>query len=123
MGASAGDVLRIRRMVAEPTSAGGYTDAVLESTIERYPTADASGLFPGDEGWSDTYDLNAAASDVWSEKAAATVGAYDFSADGSTFSRSQHQAQAAKMARYYAARRSASTMQLVTETNVDGGET
>jgi hypothetical protein len=109
MAASAGDVTRLRRMVAEPTTTT-YSDSLLEDAIERYPVPDAAGLFPEHDDWTATYDLHAAASEVWSEKAAALAGNFDFTADGATFRREQVHANALKQARYHAARRAWGTV-------------
>ncbi len=62
------DVASLRRMVAEPGTAT-YTDAILRDIIARYPFQDATGRGPVDTGWIPRYDLNAAAADVWDEKA------------------------------------------------------
>lgn len=110
-------------MVAEPTTTNGYTDTVLSETIERYPVADSAGEFPTNENgnansqWTPTYDLNSAAAEVWMEKAAALAAAYDFSADGGSFSRSQMITQAQSMAAYYRARRAARSVRLTAELN------
>jgi hypothetical protein len=104
-------------MVAEPT-ATTYTDALLTTAIEKYPVMDERGQVPytwddsttpptqdENEDWAPTYDLNAAAADIWDEKAAGLAGKYDFSADGGTYHRSQAYEQAQKMARQYRSRR------------------
>jgi len=110
-------------MVAEPTTTNGYTDTVLSEAIERYPVADSAGELPTDENgnansqWTPTYDLNSAAAEVWMEKAAALASAYDFSADGGSFNRSQMITQAQSMAAYYRARRAARSVRLVAELN------
>ena len=49
-----------------------------------------------------TYDLNAAAADVWRHKAANVAKAYDFSTDNHRMNRSQLMAQFFQMADYYA---------------------
>lgn len=119
MTATAAMVTRLRRMVAEPGSDNGYSDLVLEEIIERYPTLDADGLSADDEDWAASYDLNAAASEVWGEKAAACAAAFDFNADGASFSRSQAYTQAMRMMRRYGARRAPGTVTLVRVTNDD----
>ena len=122
MAATAADRTRLRRMIAEATDAGGYTDAVLTDAIERYPLPDADGLWPDENDWVAVYDLNAAAAEVWGEKSAALAGSFDFAADGSSFSRSQAHSQAAKMARYYQARRGPTTLTLVSDVRVDADD-
>lgn len=115
MAASATQIARLRRMVNEPTDANGYTSAVLAEVIERYPLFDADGYEQGDDEWVATYDLNAAASEIWTEKSTLKVDNQDFSADGSSFKQSQQYEQAMKMARHYGARRSPSSIQLIVE--------
>ena len=118
MAATAAMVNRLRRMVAEPTSAI-YDDDDLAEVVERYPVLDSDGLSQDDDDWTPTYDLNAAAAEVWAEKAAGYVGEFDFSADGGQFARSQQYDQAVRMARQYAARRRPGTITLVRETTDD----
>ena len=114
----------LRRMVAEPTAAT-YSDAVLTAIIEKYPHLDEQGEDPftlssavppvhvANANWMPTYDLNAAAADVWQEKAAALAALYDFSADGGNYSRSQAYEMAMKQARYYRGRRTPTSMRLI----------
>lgn len=110
-------------MVAEPTTTNGYTDTVLSDAIERYPVVDAAGELPTDEtgtvnsAWTATYDLNSAAAEVWMEKAAALASAYDFTADGGSFNRSQMIKHAQSMAAYYRARRAARSVRLEADMN------
>ena len=118
MAASAAMITRLRRMVAEATEVT-YTDETLTEVIELYPTLDIDGLSLDDDDWTATYDLHAAASEVWTEKAAALTGSFDFNADGASFSRSQRYAQASKMARHYGARRTVGTITLVREWDDD----
>lgn len=125
MSATAEQVKRLRRMVAESTTTT-YTDADLRGYIERYPLVDGLGNEPTEpsetdpvtlvenDDWTATYDLNAAAADVWSEKAAALASEFDFQAGSQTFQRSQAHAQYMRQAGYYRARRSANTIRLQT---------
>lgn len=125
MAATAAELARLRRMVAEPGTTNGYTDSVLSDAITRYPVPDSAGVYPTDEDgvansdWVETYDLNAAAADVWTEKAASVAANYDFAADGGDFKRSQGAAQAMKMASYYRSRRFARGVLLKAEINSD----
>ena len=114
MAATAAMVSRLRRMVAESDS-NIYDHEELTEIIERYPVLDSEGLSNDDEDWMATYDLNAAAAEVWAEKAAALVGSFDFGADGATFTRSQQYDQAKRQARYYGARRQVGSIRLVSE--------
>lgn len=109
MAASIVEVVKLRRMVAESTS-DTYSDDDLEDIIETYPVLDSEGLDPDDDAWTATYDLNAAAAQIWEEKAAALIGLYDFNADGGSFNRSQMYEQAMKMARHYHSRKRVKTI-------------
>lgn len=122
MSATDAMVTRLRRMAAEATTET-YSDDDLKTIIERYPTLDERGEKPytydtstqpptqdANEDWIPTYDLHAAAAEVWGEKAAALAGDFDFSADGSKFERSQAYEQALKQARFYLARRKPGTI-------------
>jgi len=110
--ASVEDVARLRRMVAEPTEEN-YSDEDLATCIERYPLIDPSGYDPDEDDWTPTYDLCAAAAEVWEEKASAVAGAFDFQADGASYSRSQIVAQYQRQAARYRARRAPRTIRLV----------
>lgn len=124
MMATAAQIAELRRMCAE-IDAKTYLDADLAAYIERYPLTDARGqeAFTWDvstvppshidnTAWVPTYDLHAAAADVWNEKAAALAHLYDFSADGGSYTRSQGVAQAQAQARYHLARRNLNTIRL-----------
>jgi hypothetical protein len=103
-------------MVAEPTQTT-YSNDAIASYIETYPRLDEQGNEPYtltsdtpperevNTAWIPTYDLNAAAADIWEEKAAAWTDKYDFTADGGNYSRSQAYDMCMKQCRYYRARR------------------
>jgi hypothetical protein len=102
----AATILQVRRWTGEVANSS-YTDAELTVIIERYPTQDADGedqlLDEWDEGytvgsggtpvlnpdWTPTYDLHAAAADVWDEKAADAAKRFTFSADGASYNRNE----------------------------------
>lgn len=120
MALTAEQLLQLRRMVAEPLTTT-YTDLTLTSYVEKYPIADSYGYFPNDVidtlvtpnvNWTPTYDFNAAAADVWDEKAGALAAKYDFSVDGGNYSVSKAFEQAVSRAKYYRARRSPTTATL-----------
>lgn len=129
MTVNAAHIAEVRRMVAEPDGSGGYTDAVLATLIEKYGLVDKYGQsstylqMPGSAAtsavendnpmWIPTYDLNAAAAQIWEEKAAAVAADFDFDADGGDYKRSQKHYQFLAQARYYAARRSPQTITLL----------
>lgn len=108
------EIARIRRMVAESTTAT-YSDVLISAFVSAYPHMDEFGeTYLDDDGvinadWTPTYDLNAAAADIWQEKAAAISSKFDFSADGGNYSMSQQFEQYMKQARYYRSRRMPST--------------
>ena len=118
MTASADNIARLRRMVAEPATTI-YSDAALAAVIERYPVPDQNHRMPTSMvsdsayAWVPTYDLNAAAAEIWQEKAAALVGNTDFSADGGNYSDSQKVDQAERQVRFYLSRRNAHTIRLI----------
>ena len=122
MAATAAQIARLRRMVNEPTT-DTYTDDDLAGYIESYPRIDERGESPYtwdtstepptqdvNDSWIPTYDLNAAAADIWQEKAAVLAQDYDFNADGGQYSRSQAYEHAMRQVRYYRSRRSPLTI-------------
>lgn len=118
MSATAAEIARLRRMTAEPTT-DPYTDEILREIIERYPALDDDGYGPDDTEWTATYDLHAAAAEVWEEKAATLAGNYDFSADDASFHRSQAHTQYMLQASYHRSRRRANTITLQPEPRPD----
>lgn len=121
MAATAEQVIRLRRMVGE----GGettYQDDELKTFIEAYPLLDGLGREPYvesdddpavleiNEDWDPTYDLNAAAADIWAEKAAGLASEFDFSAGGQSFQRSQAYAMYMQQSRHYRSRRAMRTV-------------
>jgi len=111
--------------VAEPTT-DTYSDAALAGYIEAYPLLDERGQAPytwdtsttpptqtANTSWIPTYDLQAAAADIWEEKAGAYATKVDFNADGAAVSLSQQYNQAMARARYHRSRRSPKSGTLV----------
>jgi hypothetical protein len=105
-------------MVNEP-DATTYDDDALTEYIEAYPLIDERGEEPytwdtstqpptkdNNEDWIPTYDLNAAAADIWDEKAATVAEDWDYEADGGRHKRSQVYQAYQERARYYRSRRS-----------------
>lgn len=124
MGATASQIARLRRMTGLVGSSD-YSDETLAEYIERYSLLDELGSDPytwdtstdpptqeANDGWIPTYDLNAAAGDIWEERAANLAQNYDFRADGGDYSRSQAYEQFMKQARNYRSRRQARTGKL-----------
>lgn len=121
MTATAAQIATVRRMVAEPTTTT-YSDVLVTAFIEKYPLMDERGENPytfdtstepptkeANDNWIATYDLHAAAADIWEEKAANWANKYNFSADGGNYSRSQAYEMAMKSARYHRSRRAPTT--------------
>lgn len=120
-------------MTGEPDSTT-YADADIQAYIEAHPLEDARGEGPWVESettpgtleenpdWTATYDLNAAAADIWEEKAAVLAGDYDYQADGGSYSRSQAYDQAMRQARHFRSRRSIKTIALRPEPLAQGTE-
>lgn len=106
MSATAAEVARLRRMVAEPTNTT-YSDEDIADYIERHPKRDRYGepvqttLGLDNSLWTATYDLNAAAAEIWDEKAAALADTFDTSIDGAALSEAQLYEHACKQARRY----------------------
>lgn len=117
MAATAAEIARLRRMIAEPSS-DTYSDSDLGDWIETFPVADSNNYDPDHTSWVPTYDLHAAASDLWVEKAAGVAADFQFSADGASYSRDQVYAQYMRQARHHASRRMATSNRIV---SVAGG--
>lgn len=122
MTATATMIEKVRRMVNEPENTT-YSDATLSVIIETYPLVDARGVEPytwdtstepptkdANDNWIVTYDLNAAAADIWEEKAALVAQDFDFKADGGGYTRSQVYDQFMKLADNYRSKRSVTTI-------------
>ncbi len=112
-----------------------YEDSDLSTIIETYPLTDARGEEPftwdtstspptmdTNEDWIVTYDLNAAAADVWEEKAAPLAQDYNYAADGARYDRSNAYEQAKKQARWFRSKRSANTFELEPAPRQDGNQ-
>lgn len=102
-----------------------YEDEAIALVIERYPLVDRFGTpalvwdrsqtpptSSEHPNWVPTYDLNAAAADIWGEIAAGYVGDFDFSTNDQRFDRSQKHEQAMAQVRYYRSRRAPTSLQM-----------
>ena len=130
---SVADIAQLRRMVAEPTTTT-YSDAALIRYIEKYPHLDEQGEEPytlssdsppvqeANDSWIPTYDLHAAAADVWEEKAATVSDRFDFNADGGNYSVSQRFEQCMKICRYHRSRRMPSTVRMIKTPDEEGAD-
>ena len=113
MTATDAQVSKLRRYIDEPTE-DTYSDDELKDYIESYAVMDELGTEPWKydestepptrierDNWIPTYDLHAAAADIWEEKAAAVADEFDFEADGGDYKRSQkHEAYMANARRH-----------------------
>ena len=119
MAATAAMAAKLRRMVDEPTETT-WDDDLIDDYIESYPLIDVLGTDPQEidfstspptiserDEWIPTYDLNAAAADIWEEKAAGIAENYDFAADGGKYTRSQKYEQYMNKSRFHLSKRSA----------------
>jgi len=102
MALTSGQLATIKRRSAESDN-----DYVSDEDIQLI--ADESGLIvdsdgndPEATGYTETYDLNATAAEVWREKAGMVASGFDFTAEGASFTRSQMYDQFMKMATYRA---------------------
>ncbi len=95
----------VRRMTAVATDDTTHTTAVITAWIEKYPQTDEESRDPDESNWTVTYDLNAAAAGIWTEKASAVADKNDFAVDGSSYKCSQKYEKFMKQARHYASRR------------------
>jgi hypothetical protein len=124
MAATAAMVERLRRMTNTSVDDVTWHYDVLAEYIERHPVLDERGEEPhtwntattpptqtANTAWLGAYDLHAAASDVWAEKAAIVAQDFTFIADGGVYTRSQVYQQYMKMAAFHAARRAISTIE------------
>lgn len=138
MAATAAQVAQLRRMVSEPTTTT-YSDVQIAAYIELYPLVDARGESPwvepfgasdtetteplaANDDWTPTYDLNAAAADIWAEKAGTLAARFDFSTDGQSFSRNQAYQAAMSQSRYFRARRSQRRVRVLPSPRPDADE-
>jgi len=112
MTATAQQIIRLRRMVVEPT-VDPYTDAILADILESYPLLDSEGLDSNNDDWVPTYDLHAAAADIWEEKAGAYATSVSFTADGANVQLSSKYEQMMARVRYHRSRRSPKTGTLI----------
>lgn len=91
MAATAAQRARLRRMCSLAEDDAIYGNDTLDLYIEEYPLVDAAGLESDDDDWAPTYNLYAAAVDVWLELAAAVAEKYDHTDNQGSFNMSQQQ--------------------------------
>ncbi len=95
-------------------------------SLTPFTTGTAPGQYPPVFITGKSYDVNLAASNLWRIRAGMLATAYDFTADGQTFHRSQQMAMCLKMADYYACKARLRSIQLrrddvagITDTSVE----
>ena len=121
------EIARLRRLIAEPLTTT-YSDALLREYIERYAHTDLSGETPltylgeVNPDWTPTFDLQAAAGDIWEEKATTVITRFAYSADGGNYSVNQVYEQMMKQARSCRSRRMPGSVMGVKSPEEDNGE-
>jgi len=129
MSATEAMITQLRRMVKEPTE-DTYNDAALATYIEQYPVMDERGVDPyyydtttdpptqvTTVGWYSSYDLHAAASDIWEEKASDVIECDDVTIEDTTYRKSERHDRYLEFARFHRSRRTASTVELLKSPN------
>jgi len=124
MAATAAQIAQVKRMT-DTVESSLYTDVVIGEYIERYPLLDERGEVPYTWNvgarpptkvvnlyWISTYDLSAAAADVWGEKAGGRVDDFTFSADGASYTLSDVIKHYQERERYYRGRRAVTAARL-----------
>lgn len=114
MAATAEQIAQLRRMTAEP-DVTTYSDAAVAAYIENHPVRDTYHREVTDSAWLPTYDLAGAASDIWSEKAAALAADYRVSTDGATLERNQPYEHAVERAQFWQSRSAIVDLEMVSE--------
>ena len=101
--AEARALLRLR-MMTDAATAPALSEDELAELLAVSRLADSAGTAPLAATWIPSYDLNRGAAEGWRWKAAKVTTAYDFTADGATFNRSQMREACEKQASIYARR-------------------
>lgn len=105
MAATVAQIAELKRMIGEDGTDNTYTDDLVQDILESYPVSDADGNEPDESDWTATYDLHAAAAQIWGEKASAYVCKVDSNMPGGgSYRNSQLLDNALKMERYHKAR-------------------
>lgn len=114
MAATAEQIAQLRRMTAEPSTAT-YSDAAVAAYITNHPVRDSYHREVTDSAWVPTYDLAGAASDIWSEKAAALAADYNVTTDGASLARSEAYQHARDQAQFWQSRSAVGDLEMVSE--------
>jgi hypothetical protein len=91
---------RITAAATDPT----IDETELVDVLALNAFVDDDGRLPDDPEWSGAWDLNAAAADIWRQKAALASSRITFTADGATFQRDIVFRNCLSMASYYGSR-------------------
>lgn len=91
---------RLERMVAHEDVPALSSDEVDDLVVIAKVT-DVEGLLPSDTGWTETWNLKAAAREGWRWKAAKAARMHTFSADGASYNRAEIIANCETMIRLY----------------------
>lgn len=94
--------VRLRAMV-RAAEAPALTDAEVSQLLDMARRADRNGRAPGDDDWTPTWALAAAAAEGWRWKAGALVDQVDVSADDASVKASQLRAHCLDQAKLYGA--------------------
>jgi hypothetical protein len=70
--------------------------------VDAAARPDEDGLYRGETGWVETWDLNAGAAEGWARKASKAAARFNFSEDGQRFDRAQIYAHCAAQQKMYA---------------------
>lgn len=98
----AGTVDRVKSLTSWDQRPALTAEEVLAS-IKAHPLPDVDGLTTLDPSWTPTWDVYAAAAELWGIKAGRVAGDFNFSADGANFSKGDVMAHCLAMEQKYAA--------------------
>jgi hypothetical protein len=125
MAATAAQITRVRALVGETAETSTFSDLDLAGYIEAYPLSDVQGQEPtyidtstipgivtANPYWIETYDLNAAAAEVWCVKAGQVAIDYSTNIGGQSLSRKEVFDNYTRLAAYYRSRRAPRSAQV-----------
>lgn len=101
---SANVVARVRSLAAAEARPV-LTDAEVKAAIQAYPLVDRDGATADLPEWTQTWDINAAVSELWGVKAGKVAGDFNFAADDARYDKGDVIAQCLEMEALYASRR------------------
>ena len=94
---------RLRLLVA-PDERPALSADDLDTILAAHRIPDATGLPVTDPAWVPSWDLDAAAAEAWSVKAARVAGDFTFSADDASYNKGEVMAKCLQMAEHYGQR-------------------